>query len=135
MNTIRNSYFLSTVAVDLRAGPNPSVTIIFSRLQVDELAYRTSPSRRELVSRHVSKVDDVEVIPVDRPMLDRIRGAMSLLSHAIRDNSGTFIQQNTSGSNWFFQPKQDGWLAMCNGQPKDVRAFQQWLCNSLASTR
>lgn len=132
MNTIRNSYFLSRIAVTLRAGPNPCVTIIYSMLRVDELAYRTSPTRRELISRHVSKVDDMEIIPVDCPMLDRIRWVMSLLSNTVRDNSEPFIQQNISGSNWFFQPRQDGWLATFDGKPKDVRAFNRWLVDVMA---
>lgn len=134
MNAIRNSYFLSRVAVCLRAGSTPSVTITCSTFQVDELAYRTSPTRHELVSRHVSRVDDVKTIPVDRPMLDRIRGAISRFSDAVRDNADTAIQQNHPGSKWFFQPKQDGWSAMFDGPPNDVRAFQGWLAKVLTQT-
>ena len=132
MNTIKNSYSLSRVAVCLNGGSNPSVTLAFSTFEVNELAYRTSPVRHELVARHVSRVDDVKTIPVDRPMLDRVRRSMSRLSNVVRNNADEFIERDETDSKWFFQPSQDGWLAMFNGKPRDVRAFHHWLCEILA---
>ena len=132
MGAKRNSYLFSRVAVWLSAGAVPSITIACSNFRVNELSYRTSPTKDELISRHVSRVDHLQTIPIERPMLDRIRCAMAGLSATIRQDADEYIKQDTAGSNWFFQPRQDGWLAMFDGQPRDARAFHRWLTEILA---
>lgn len=129
MNTIRNSYILSRVAVWMRAGSHPSITVASAIFQVDELAYRTCPHRHETVARHISRVDDVKTIRVDRPMLDRIRSAIARFSESVRDESDAYIEHGQAGSEWLLQPRQDGWFAMFHGRPRDVRAFHRWLCD------
>jgi hypothetical protein len=128
MNTIRNSFFLSRVAVWMRAGSHPSITVASAIFQVDELAYRTCPDRHEMVARHISRVYNVKTIRVDRPMLDRIRCAIARFSECICDEPDAYIEHGQAGSEWLLQPRQDGWFAMFHGRPKDVRAFQRWLC-------
>lgn len=129
MNAIRNSYFHSRVAVWLRAGSHPSITVARTRFQVDELAYRTCPGRHETVARHISRVDEVKTIHVDRPMLDLIRCAIARVSKSIRSEADAYIDCGQTGSEWFLQPQQDGWFAMFQGRPKDVHAFHRWLCD------
>lgn len=132
MSAKRDCYLFSKVAVWLRAGANPSVTIAYSNFRVNELSYRTSPTKDELISRHISRVDNVQTIPIDRPMLERIRCAMSRLSSTVRRDADEYIKQDKPGSNWFFQPRQDGWLAMFDGQPNDAMAFNRWIHDILA---
>ena len=132
MSAMRNSYIFSRIAIRLSAGSMPSVTIACSTFQVQELAYRTTPQKCELISRHVSRVDDLDTFQVDPSMLDRIRCAMTRLSATVRRNADEYIRKDELGSEWFFQPGQDGWFAMFDGQPKEVRAFHRWLCDILA---
>lgn len=132
MSATRNSYLFSRVAVWLSAGSIPSMTIACSTFRIRELSYRTTPTTDQLISRRVSRVDHLETIPIDRPMLERIRCAMSKLSATIRRDADQYLMQDKAGSNWFFQPQQDGWLAMFDGKPNEVRAFQQWLSDILA---
>ena len=132
MSAMRNSYIFSRIAIRLSAGSMPSVTIACSTFQVQELTYRTTPKKYELISRHVSRVDDLNTFHVDSPMLDRIRCAMTRLSATVRRDADDYIKKDEPGSQWFFQPGQDGWFAMFDGQPKDVRAFHHWLCDILA---
>jgi hypothetical protein len=128
MNTIRNSYILSRVAVWMRAGSCPSITVASAIFQVDELDYRTCPDRHEMVARHISRVDDIKTIRVDRPMLKRIQYAIARFSESVCDEPDTYSEHGQTGSEWLFQPRQDGWFAMFHGRPKDVRAFKRWLC-------
>ncbi len=132
MRAKRNSYLSSRIAVWLSAGSIPSVTIVWSTFRVKELSYRTSPTNDQLISRRVSRVDHLQTIPIDRPMLERIRCAMSRLSATVRRDADEYLKQERDGSNWFFQPRQDGWFAMFDGQPNEVHAFQRWLTEILA---
>lgn len=131
MSAKRKSYLYSRVAIWLSVGTIPSVTIACSTFRVNELAYRTSPTQYELISRHISRVDNRETFPLDRPMLERVRRAITGLSAAVRLNSDEYIKHDESGSNWFFQPRQDGWFALFDGQANDARAFHCWLTNLL----
>jgi hypothetical protein len=131
MSAKRNSYLFSRVAVWLSAGAIPSVTIACSSFRVNELSYRTTPTKDELISRRVSRVDNLQTIPIDRPMLERIRCAMAGLSSAVRRDADEYIKHDQAGSNWFFQPRQDGWFALFDGQPNDAHAFHDWLADIL----
>jgi hypothetical protein len=126
-----NSYQFSRVAIWLSAESTPSVTIAYSTFRVDELTYRTSPTMDEPISRHISRADDVETFQVDPPMLDYIRRAMTRFSDSVRRDAADCLERGKNGSNWFFQPKEDGWLAMFDGQPAEVRSFRRWLCSVL----
>jgi hypothetical protein len=131
MNAVSNAYIFSRIAVRLSAGSTPNVTIEHSTFQVHELAYRTSPAKCELVSRRVSRVDDLDTFQVDPPMLDRIRCAMTRLSATVRRDAEEYVRKDETGSRWFFQPGQDGWFALFDGQPNDIHAFHRWLSNIL----
>jgi len=114
----------------LRAESFPTVVLASSTVQMDELAYRTSPARQEWISRHYCKTVDLETFPVDPEMLDRIRHAMSRFFAACDDSDG-IIQQHKADSRWCFQPREDGWFAAYAGEPTDIRAFRRWLCEML----
>lgn len=126
-----NSYQFSRVAIWLSAESTPSVTIACSTFRVDELTYRTFPTMDEPISRHISRADDVETFQVDPPMLDYIRRAMTQFSASVRRDATDYLERDKNGSTWFVQPKQDGWFAMFDGRPNDVRFFHRWLCKVL----
>lgn len=127
MNTIRNSYFFTRVVIWFRAGPVPSVTIATSTLQVQELAYRASPSHDEWISRHYSKVDNLETFRVNHEMIDRIRHTMARICAAVCADGDGYTRRSSSDSNWMFQPRDDGWFASYDGKPGDILAFRRWL--------
>jgi hypothetical protein len=126
-----NSYQFSRVAIWLRAESTLSVTIACSTFRVDELTYRTSPTMDEPISRHIFRADDVETFQVDPPMLDYIRRAMTRFSVSVRREAADWLERDKNGSNWFVQPKHDGWLAMFDGRPADVQSFRRWLSSVL----
>lgn len=131
MSAKRNCYFYSRIAVWLHAGSSPCVTIACSTFRVHELFYRTSPSTDKLISRRVSRVADLQTIPIDAVLLKRIRCGMEALSATVRRDAPEYLKQDRATSSWFFQPKRDGWFAVFNGGPGEVRAFQHWLSEIL----
>lgn len=132
MSAKKNCYLFSRVSVWLSAGAIPSLTVACSTFRVNDLSYRNSPVKYDLISRHVYRVDNVQTFPIDRPMLEQIRYAMSRLSAKVRSDADEYIKQDRASANWFFQPKQDGWFAMFDGHPTEVAAFHRWIHDILA---
>lgn len=116
----------------LKAGAIPTVTLASSTVQVNELAYRTSPGQQESIARHYSKTVDLETFPVDREMLERIRYVMTRVFAAACVDSDDLATRNHADSKWLFQPREDGWFAMYDGKPNDLLAFRRWLADMLA---
>jgi hypothetical protein len=131
MNAIRNSYFFTRVVIWFRAAPVPSVTIATCTLQVQELAYRASPSHDEWISRHYSTVDTLETFRVTHEMIDCIRQTMARICAPMCSEGDGYGRQGSNNSNWIFRPRDDGWFASYDGGPRDILAFRRWLSDIL----